>query len=759
MRVAAAAFFLSLITALVVAAVIAAKSEKPIGRTLSKLEIGIMLPLIGNVIIFLSGSFHYSMLGYYIYFYGMAISLYCILCFTLDYFELGRQAKVLRQTALALIAIDGIQYLLNSSFHHSFTLQAIKLAGYNYYLVVPFAGQAYHRIICYAIYAVALILSIIKSFKSPRLYRERYSVVTIALILSGALETFYIISRTPLDVSMSGFSIYGILIFYLTLYYRPLKVFDRMLALIASELNEALFFYDINGKCIWANEPALTMTASKSNDYEQADTYLRNTFGDIRSNGEKWSVKKTYPDRTTKFYNFDLRSVNDSRGRMTGTILRIRDNTEEKLAMQREMYSATHDRLTGLYTKEYLYELIGNALAQTHDEKYYIIFLDVSSFKIVNDVFGSDFGDYALKQIANWITESSGESWIYGRLGGDTFGALVPVKDFESERVERELSTFVVKDGSKAHRLLIHFGVYEVTDENIEVSVMFDRAHLAISRIKDDYNIHIAYYDEAIRDSVVNDQILAAQLSEALQTRQIVPYFQPIVDNKRRVLGAEALARWIHPTRGFMSPDEFIPVLERNGMIADVDIHIWRCACEILKRWQENGIEMFISINISPKDFYFMNVPDTIVGLVKEFGIEPSRLRIEITETVMIGDVDNRIEDICRLREFGFIIEMDDFGSGYSSLNLLQDMPVDVLKIDMAFLRKAEDNPKAEMILYNIIAMSKDLELISLTEGVESLYQFEQLSRMGCKLFQGYLFSKPLPIEEFEKYCKLDQTI
>jgi EAL domain-containing protein (putative c-di-GMP-specific phosphodiesterase class I) len=225
------------------------------------------------------------------------------------------------------------------------------------------------------------------------------------------------------------------------------------------------------------------------------------------------------------------------------------------------------------------------------------------------------------------------------------------------------------------------------------------------------------------------------------------------------VLGAEALARWIHPTRGFMSPDEFIPVLERNGMIADVDIHIWRCACEILKRWQENGIEMFISINISPKDFYFMNVPDTIVGLVKEFGIEPSRLRIEITETVMIGDVDNRIEDICRLREFGFIIEMDDFGSGYSSLNLLQDMPVDVLKIDMAFLRKAEDNPKAEMILYNIIAMSKDLELISLTEGVESLYQFEQLSRMGCKMFQGYLFSKPIPIEEFEKYCKLDQTI
>ena len=759
MRIAVAVLFILFIAALNVTAVVAGKSVKPIGRSLAKLEIRMIVPLIGNLIITLTGRYHYSMWGYYIYFVGMDIAVYRVLVFTMDYFEMKWPFKALKFFVWSLIAADGIQYFLNPTYHHAFALQAIKLDGYNYYLLVSLSGQTYHRIICYGIFFIALVLSIIKTVRSPKIYRERYLVVSIAMIMACMLETFYIFSRTPMDLSMTAFGIYGLLVFYLALYYRPLKVLDRMLANIASELNEALFFYDVSGKCIWANEPALEMTGLKTEDYEHAHKNLISLFGDIFSNGESWSLKKTYPDRSTKYYNFELRTMADDKGKETGTFLRIRDNTDEQLAMQREIYSATHDSLTGLYTKEYLYELIGKTLSEPQTCKYYVIFVDVNNFKIVNDVFGTDFGDYALKYIAKWIAESSKPTWIYGRLGGDTFGGLVPVEDFDSERVERELSAFDIKDGTKEHRLLIHFGVYEVTEENLEVSVMFDRAHLAINRIKDDYNVHIAYYDEKIRNGVVMDQLLAAQLSDAIETRQIVPYLQPIVDNKGRVLGAEALARWHHPTEGFMSPDRFIPVLERNGMIADVDLHIWRCSCEILKRWQERNVDMFISINISPKDFYFMNVPDKLIGLINEFGIKPSRLRIEITETVMIGDVDNRMEDISRLRKFGFIIEMDDFGSGFSSLNLLQDMPVDVLKIDMAFLRKAEDNPKAEMILYNIIAMAKDLEITSLTEGVESQYQFEQLSRMGCKLFQGYHFSKPIPVEEFERYCNLEEAV
>ena len=195
----------------------------------------------------------------------------------------------------------------------------------------------------------------------------------------------------------------------------------------------------------------------------------------------------------------------------------------------------------------------------------------------------------------------------------------------------------------------------------------------------------------------------------------------------------------------------FIPVFERNGLIADVDRHMWRCACEILADWKKRGIESFISVNISPKDFYYMDVVSEIKKLVEEFGIEPVKLRIEITETaIMTGSVDI-LALVKEFRENGFIVEMDDFGSGYSSLNLLKDMDIDVIKIDMQFLKDSESNIKANTIIKNIINMSEDLGIDTLTEGVETARQYEKLYAMGCKLYQGYYFSKPVPLEDFEK--------
>ncbi len=252
------------------------------------------------------------------------------------------------------------------------------------------------------------------------------------------------------------------------------------------------------------------------------------------------------------------------------------------------------------------------------------------------------------------------------------------------------------------------------------------------------------------------DQHISSQLHEAIETHQIRPYLQPIVDRTGRIVGAEALARWIHPTDGFLSPVTFIPVFEKNGMIVEVDRHMWRCSCEILRNWQTSPLHsgLFISVNISPKDFYFIDVLSEIKGLVSEFGIDPQRLRIEITETVMMTDADERMKIISAFRDAGFIVEMDDFGSGYSSLNLLKDMPVDVLKIDMKFLSKARDEQKSQTIVQNIINLSDDLGISSLTEGVETEEQYRMLSQMRCRLFQGYYFAKPLTLQDFEAFCE-----
>ena len=187
-------------------------------------------------------------------------------------------------------------------------------------------------------------------------------------------------------------------------------------------------------------------------------------------------------------------------------------------------------------------------------------------------------------------------------------------------------------------------------------------------------------------------------------------------------------------------------------MIVEVDKHMWRCTCEILSRWQKANSDLFISVNISPKDFYFVDVVGEIKKLVEEFRLEPSKLRIEITETVMMNDAENRMALLDEFRKSGFIVEMDDFGSGYSSLNMLKDMPVDVLKIDMKFLGKTSDKAKAKTIVKNIINLTKELGIVSLTEGVETAEQYEALEEMGCNLFQGYYFAKPMPVYEFEEF-------
>ncbi|MBR5412247.1 MAG: bifunctional diguanylate cyclase/phosphodiesterase [Fibrobacter sp.] len=426
---------------------------------------------------------------------------------------------------------------------------------------------------------------------------------------------------------------------------------------------------------------------------------------------------------------------------------------ERAIKRQREIYNVTHDKLTGLYTKEILFHKIKDTISQNTNKQYWVAYFDIKDFKIVNDIFGNDMGDSVLLKVASWLRENSTMEWVYGRLGGDDFGICLPAGDANLKQLERRFARYVISNGSIEHRILMHMGIYKITEPDIDVSLMFDRAQLALTSVKNEYNKHIAFYDDKMRDQVMWDQMISAQIEKAIEEKQVQPYLQPIVDNNGQIIGAEALIRWDHPKEGFLQPETFIPTFEKNGMIADLDKFIWRSACEILSTWTGEKANLFISINISPKDFLFMDVFAEINALIEEFNIEPSRLRIEITETVMMTEVENRMAILNRFRESGFIVEMDDFGSGYSSLNQLKDMPLDVLKIDMKFLSSSKNSQKAEIILRNVLKLSGDLGLSALTEGVETEDQYNMLSQMGCNLFQGYFFAKPMTVDEFEKVC------
>lgn len=747
MRYVMAAIIALLVIALAVCAHFARKSRKTTAPRVAALIDALLLPVIGNLVIILSCNRILSTLGCLIYFIGMNAVVYALLAFTFDYCRYPKPKTGIKRIVLGLLVFDAAQLLCNPFFHHAFDLTAVEVSGADYYQLIPYLGQSFHRVLCYGVFMASVAIFFWKMVTAPRLYFERYAVIFFSMISIGLWETFYIFSSSPIDRSMVGFGFFGLLVYYFAIYYRPVRLLDKMLARVASQMFQGVFFFDAVGRCVWVNKVGCETFHIDRDNYEPAAAKLADMFGELR--GEEWVRHDVIQvDGEKKYYLLEKHSIEDSRGKTAGAFLSIFDETERQKALEKDRYNATHDALTGLYSREYLYERTREAIDSNPDKTFMICFVDIADFKLVNDIFGREFGDYALRCTADSFRSSMRPGSLYGRLSGDTFGMCIPKELFDAEIAEKALENFIVRQEDKEYHLIMHQGVYEASERDLDVSVMFDRAHMALDSIKDDFNSHLAYYDDAMRKEVLWNQRMAEELPAAIKKREICPYLQMIVDSEGHIVGAEALVRWLHPTEGFLAPYRFVPTLEKNGMIAQVDKYMWRCACEILSRWRDNNL--FISVNVSPKDFYFMDVVKELSSLVEEFGVDPARLRVEITETVVMTDEAKRISILKELRAAGFIVEMDDFGSGYSSLNMLKDMPVDVVKIDMVFLRKTEDDARALIILNSIMQMTSNLSLASITEGVETGEQYRRLKDMGCGMFQGYYFAKPMPVEAFE---------
>lgn len=753
MRASLSILFALLIVSLLICAVLALRSKKPVGRYIANLLVALTIPVLGNLMLIASSDDIIATIGCYFYFVGMDASVCSIFYFTHSYCEIGKPKRSLLILIYSLFGIDLVHYALNPYIGLSFATEKIMVEGRAYYRLIPYIGQAYHRVVCYSLFIASLIIFVVVTSKASKVYVEKYMVILFSMVITGAIESYYIFSGQPMDMSMIGFAIFGLLVYFFALHYRSMRVLDRLLASMASDMPDAIFFFDNGGKCIWTNEPGRRLIGVSKDKYDDVKANLQFLFDDIDFENAGWEKKVIVGDGDdAQYLELSMRSAVDELGRLTGSYLTVHDYTDEQLAMQKEIYNSTHDSVTGLYTKEYLFEKIAKRLANDKTTDYMAGYIEVANYKMINDVFGNEFGTLTIKKVAQTIQENSSSKTLFGRLGNDSFGMLIVKSIFDVSKLERLLETFSVSDENMEHHILIHFGVYDFSkDEDVDLQLFFDSARLATTVINDNYHNKVVFYDDKLRSDAVHDQLISNQLKEAIETKQVRPYLQPIVDSQGLLAGAEALVRWIHPEEGFMSPGQFIPVFERNGLISYVDKYMWRCACELLASWKEKGIKSFISVNVSPKDFLRLDVVAEMKSLVEEFGIKPEKLRIEITETAVTTENVDMFKIISDLREYGFIVEMDDFGSGYSSLNLLKDISLDLIKIDMQFLKDSERNMKAGLIIKNIINMSEDLGIDTLTEGVETAKQFEKLYDMGCKLYQGYYFSKPVPVEDFEK--------
>lgn len=433
---------------------------------------------------------------------------------------------------------------------------------------------------------------------------------------------------------------------------------------------------------------------------------------------------------------------------------RIIELSEDKSIIR----STERDKVSGLYTRSYFFVYLRQIIHRI-DHPTDALVLNIDRFHLINDLFGRDEGDRVLSYIGELISERlSGLRGIACRSESDTFFIFCErQEEYESliEEIQTKLSAF-----TKSRSLRLRAGVYSCEDHSGDPESWFSRAKAACDSIRGQYGSFTTRYNNELYERAVFHERLIGDIDDAINNRNFVVYYQP----KYKILGkypvltsAEALIRWIHPELGFINPGEFIPLFEQNGLIRRVDHFVWRSVAQQIKRWREQyAVTIPISVNVSRVDIFDPELEKKLCDLLDEFSLSHDELMLEITESAYADSAERLIEVVNSLRSKGFLIEMDDFGAGYSSLNMLTEIPIDVLKIDRQFIRRMLLDDKNLRLVKLVRDIAGFLRVPVVAEGVEEKEQLKLLKRMGCDIVQGYYFSPPLPAERFGELIEQD---
>lgn len=418
-------------------------------------------------------------------------------------------------------------------------------------------------------------------------------------------------------------------------------------------------------------------------------------------------------------------------------------------------YRAEYDVLTGILNKSKFFYNTRNMLNIFGTEDFVFIRIDIEKFQLINSFFGMDEGDNLLKYMADYLqnVEKEYRYITYGRIEADIFAVCFSYEN------EKEITDFVKKFTNQMEKYLLDFditpffGIYLVKNRDLSINEMYDKANLASKNCKGNYIQNYFFYTKEMSEEIIKEQRIINNMKNALKNEEFVLYLQPKYELQRNsIAGAEVLVRWITADGRMISPGEFIPVFERNGFILKLDQYVWEKTCQLLAGWRDEGRKIFpVSVNISRVSLYNPKIVDVICGLTEKYNIPPEWLQLELTESAYTGNPKAIKEMMEQLQKKGFSILMDDFGSGYSSLNVLKDIAVDVLKIDMKFLDGSGDDGRSENILASVVRMAKWLNMPVVAEGAERKEQVSFLHSIGCEYVQGFYFARPMPVKEYEK--------
>lgn len=412
------------------------------------------------------------------------------------------------------------------------------------------------------------------------------------------------------------------------------------------------------------------------------------------------------------------------------------------------------DELTGVYVRQAFIRRAEKMLRDNPDIDYDILLADIVDFKQINEKYGNKMGDKILMSVGDFLVSKKADNNLIGRYGGDLFVVLTDHDNMT--HICNKLDQYIDQLETEALPFFeMKFGRYTHIDHDRSITTVCDHAHLALNSIKDKYDKICAVYDDGFRKKLEIQRKIEGSMREALKDEQFKVYYQPKhAASTGKLVGAEALIRWIHPEFGFMSPGEFIPIFERNGFVTETDDYVWERTCKNIRRWMDSGLGVVpISVNCSKLAFGQDNLVERFNEPVKSYEIPANLLHIEITESLMEEDVNVLTEVLSELRDDGFEIELDDFGAGYSSINILSTLPLDVVKLDMSFMKQFGDIKRTK-VLEACVNLGRNLGYQTISEGVETEEQLEMLKKLGVDTIQGFYYSKPIPESEFEEYLK-----
>ena len=419
----------------------------------------------------------------------------------------------------------------------------------------------------------------------------------------------------------------------------------------------------------------------------------------------------------------------------------------------KSLHGQVTDKLTGLSNREAFYHFAKEMITKKPQDDYTVILSDIESFKRINERFGEKQGDSLLRYVGRTLSSLMNEDILFARYSGDQFVGILRCPKGSEEFSEESINFMMQKfyENAPIAHFNVQFGVYEHVDKDLPISIMCDRALMALNTIKHQYGRNLGRYTPQLQLRFDNELKMLDSMEEAITEKQFQIYYQPKHDIKTsEIIGAEALVRWNHPAYGFLSPADFIPLFEKRGFITKMDTYIWNTVCSHLKDMLDQGLPVVpVSVNVSRMDLVTEGFVEKLSKPVHELGLDPKLLHLELTESVYMEESAVLAPITEQIKNKGFAIELDDFGSGFSSLGNIFRLPVDVIKLDISFIRNLEDH---SVMVEGLIRLMHDLNYVVIAEGVETDKQLEILSKMNCDAVQGYYFSKPLTLDGFRNY-------